>query len=41
MMPDSKKSIPIATVIHVTVLSGYLINRIPMAIALTARKTEL
>jgi hypothetical protein len=41
MTPDNRKSIPIATVIQVTVLSGNFINMIPMAMAQIARKMEL
>jgi hypothetical protein len=41
MRPDNRNRMPMATVIHVTVLSGYFINKIPMAIALMARKIEL
>jgi hypothetical protein len=41
MMPERKNSTPMATVIHVTVLSGYLMSSIPTAMAQMARKNEL
>ena len=41
MIPERKNRTPMATVIQVTVLSGYLISRIPTAMAEMARNTEL
>jgi hypothetical protein len=41
MTPERKNSTPIATVIQVTVLSGYLMSKMPTAMAQMARKTEL
>jgi hypothetical protein len=41
MIPDKRNNMPMATVIQVTVLPGYLTSIMPIAIAQMERKTEL
>ena len=41
MMPETRNSTPMAIVIPLTVLSGFLMSIVPTAMAQTARNTEL